>query len=62
MDKPGGPPGILPRDDTRIGLCTIDDVAKAIAKTPNYKSAPTLKMSPDSTDGGGDSGVGIVGM
>ncbi|CAK0876112.1 unnamed protein product, partial [Prorocentrum cordatum] len=50
MDKPGGPPGILPRDDTRIGSYTIDDFAKAIAKMPNYKSAPVLKMAPDSTE------------
>ncbi|CAK0804963.1 unnamed protein product [Prorocentrum cordatum] len=46
MDSPGGPIGILPRDDARIGTCTVDDVTRAIAKMPNYKSAPALKLPP----------------
>ncbi|CAK0834272.1 unnamed protein product, partial [Prorocentrum cordatum] len=44
MDSPGGPIGIPPRDDARIGTYTVDDVTRAIAKMPNYKSAPVLKL------------------
>ncbi|CAK0879420.1 unnamed protein product [Prorocentrum cordatum] len=50
MATPGGPPGLLPRDDTRIGSYTPDDVRKAILKMPNFKSAPVLKLIDTETD------------
>eukprot|EP00959_Pyramimonas_sp_CCMP1952_P468969 9494147-Pyramimonas_sp.AAC.1 len=50
MATPGGPPGLLPRDDTRVGSYTPDDVRKAILKMPNFKSAPVLKLIDTETD------------
>eukprot|EP00959_Pyramimonas_sp_CCMP1952_P085322 1784104-Pyramimonas_sp.AAC.1 len=44
MSSLGGPPGLLPGDDTLIGTYGVDDITKAIRNMPNYKSAPVFKM------------------
>eukprot|EP00959_Pyramimonas_sp_CCMP1952_P174953 3656071-Pyramimonas_sp.AAC.1 len=40
MYTPGGPPGLLPRDASRIGPWSAEDVDRTILKMPNYKSSP----------------------